>query len=83
MAARKRELIQPHSGDKRFARHSKSGQFTTDKVDVGKSLNKDNNEISTRTVPKGKVTGAIRKDLRNKPPLFSMSSRPIKPNLAS
>jgi hypothetical protein len=53
MAARKREFIEPHAGDKRFARRNKSGQFTTDQADVGRSLNKDNNQRSKRTVPKG------------------------------
>lgn len=38
--ARKRELIEPH-GDKRYVRRDEKGQFTTDQVDVGRSLAKD------------------------------------------
>ena len=40
MAARKRELIEPTPGDKRFVRRDAKGQFK-DVVDVGKSLAAD------------------------------------------
>lgn len=43
MAARKRELIAPN-GDKRFIRRDANGRFTSDQVDVGRSLNKDNDQ---------------------------------------
>ena len=37
MAARKRELIEPHKGDKRYVRRNKKGQFN-EVDDVGRSL---------------------------------------------
>jgi hypothetical protein len=36
----KRELIEPHKGDKRYVRRDSQGQFTKE-VDVGKSLSAD------------------------------------------
>ena len=39
--ARKRELIEPHEGDKRYIRRNDEGQFTEDQVDVGRSLTQD------------------------------------------
>jgi hypothetical protein len=41
MAERKRELIEPTKGDKRFIRRDEEGKFTDDQVDVGKSLSQD------------------------------------------
>jgi hypothetical protein len=41
MTERKRELIEPNEGDKRFARRDENGQFTEDQVDVGRSLAQD------------------------------------------
>ena len=38
--AGKRELIEPHKGDKRFVRRDERGRFS-EVVDVGKSLAKD------------------------------------------
>ncbi len=38
---RKREIIEPHKGDKRYARRSSEGQFTADQADVGRSLAAD------------------------------------------
>jgi hypothetical protein len=32
----KRELIQPHQGDKRYMRRDEQGRFTSDQVDVGR-----------------------------------------------
>jgi hypothetical protein len=49
----KREMIEPHSGDKRYARRSASGQFTEHQVDVGKSLSRDRQSTAKRTVAKG------------------------------
>ena len=37
----KRELIEPHKGDKRYARRDEQGQFTTSQDNVGKSLSAD------------------------------------------
>ena len=37
MAARKRELIEPHKGDKRYVRRNKKGEFK-EVDDVGRSL---------------------------------------------
>lgn len=39
--ARKRELIEPNQGDKRYVRRDENGRFTSDQVDVGKSLASD------------------------------------------
>ncbi len=36
--ARKRELIEPHEGDKRYVRRDDQGHFTDDQVDVSRSL---------------------------------------------
>ncbi len=44
-AARKRELIEPTAGDKRFVRRDKAGKFK-DVVDVGKSLAADSRSKS-------------------------------------
>ena len=39
--ARRRELIEPNPGDKRYVRRDEQGRFTDDQVDVGKSLARD------------------------------------------
>jgi hypothetical protein len=39
--ARKRELIEPNKGDKRYVRRDERGRFTSDQVDVGRSLAAD------------------------------------------
>lgn len=39
--ARKRELIEPNPGDKRYVRRDENGRFTSDQVDVGRSLAAD------------------------------------------
>jgi hypothetical protein len=51
--AQKREVIQPHSGDKRYARRGSSGQFTEDQSNVGKSLSVDKRSHAKTVVPKG------------------------------
>ena len=38
---RKRELIEPNKGDKRYVRWDERGRFTSDQVDVGRSLTAD------------------------------------------
>jgi len=50
---RKRELIEPHPGDKRYERRSAEGKFTTDQVSVGKSLAADRKKHAKTVVPKG------------------------------
>jgi hypothetical protein len=39
--ARERELIEPHEGDKRYVRRDAQGRFTSDQVEVGRSLAAD------------------------------------------
>lgn len=46
IAMTKRELIEPNSGDKRYVRRDSEGQFTSDQVDVGKSLAADRRQHS-------------------------------------
>ena len=48
-----REIIQPHPGDKRYARRNAEGQFTENQVDVGKSLAADRRSKAKKIVPKG------------------------------
>ena len=50
---RKRELIEPNEGDKRFARRDASGQFSDDQVDASRSLASDRKSKSKTVVPKG------------------------------
>ena len=49
----KREVIQPHEGDKRYVRRDEKGQITTDQVAVGKSLAADRRTKSKTVAPKG------------------------------
>ena len=52
MAERKRELIEPNPGDKRYIRRDEQGQFTEDQVDVGRSLSNDRKQhAKTRSKP--------------------------------
>jgi len=48
----KRELIEPHTGDKRFVRRDQQGQFK-ESDDVGKSLAQDQRQHSKKVAPKG------------------------------
>lgn len=48
-----REIIEPHKGDKRYARRDSQGQFTEKQVKVGKSLSADRRTKAKTTVPKG------------------------------
>ena len=50
---RKRELIEPNEGDKRFVRRDEEGRFTEDQVDVGRSLAADQRSKSKTVAPKG------------------------------
>jgi len=49
----KREVIQPHGNDQRYIRRDKEGQFTSQQVNVGKSLSADRRSKSKTIVPKG------------------------------
>jgi hypothetical protein len=49
----KREVIEPHSGDKRYIRRASTGQFTPQQVDLGRSLSRDKQNTAKHTVPKG------------------------------
>ena len=50
--ARKRELIEPNEGDKRYIRRDENGRFTSDQVDVGRSLAADRRQhAKTRAAP--------------------------------
>ena len=49
----KRELINPNPGDKRYIRRDERGRFTTDQVDVGRSLSADARRQAKGIAPKG------------------------------
>ena len=51
--AHKRELIQPHEGDKRYVRRDDQGQFTPDQSDVGRSLAADRRQDSKHEAKPG------------------------------
>ena len=51
--ARKREMIEPNQGDKRYARRDAAGRFTEDQSNVGRSLAADRRSKSKTVVPKG------------------------------
>jgi len=48
-----REVIQPHKGDKRYARRDKPDQFTESQVSVGKSRAADRRSKAKTLAPKG------------------------------
>ena len=48
----KRELIEPTSGDKRYARRDEEGRFT-ERTDVGRSLAQDQKRDAKHEAPKG------------------------------
>jgi len=50
---RKRERIEPHAGDQRYARRSSEGKFTTDQTNVGRSLAADRKKHAKTVVPRG------------------------------
>jgi hypothetical protein len=50
---RKRELIEPNEGDKRYIRRDAAGKFTNDQVEVGRSLAADQRSQAKKVVPKG------------------------------
>lgn len=48
----KRELIEPHKGDKRYVRRDENGQFK-ESDDVGKSLAADRRQHAKAAKPRG------------------------------
>ena len=50
--ASKRELIEPHSGDKRYVRRDDKGQFKKE-VNLGRSLTADRRVHAKKTVKPG------------------------------
>jgi hypothetical protein len=50
--AAKRELMEPHAGDKRYVRRDEKGRFK-ESVDVGRSLRQDVKQHSKNEVPSG------------------------------
>ncbi len=48
----KRELIEPHPGDKRYVRRDKQGRFKSS-VDVSKSLSQDDRKQAKHTAKPG------------------------------
>jgi hypothetical protein len=48
----KRELIEPHPGDKRYVIRDEKGRFEH-QVDVGESLKDDRRQHAKKTVPPG------------------------------
>ena len=49
----KRELVEPHKGDKRYVRRDEKGHFSKDQVDVGRSLAADRRRHSEHEVKPG------------------------------
>ena len=60
----KRELIEPHAGDKRYVRRDDQGRFTDDQVNVGRSLADDVRQHAKKIVPPGQGN---RGDQRRRP----------------
>ena len=50
---RKREVIEPQKGDKRYGRRDAQGQFTESQVNTGRSLTADRRNKSKTIAPKG------------------------------
>jgi hypothetical protein len=50
---RKRELLTPKKGKKRYVRRGEGGKFTDDQVDVGRSLAADRRKKAKNSAPKG------------------------------
>jgi hypothetical protein len=76
--AGKRELIEPHKGDKRYVRRNKKGEFK-DVVDVGRSLAADRRhkaktvvgegqgDRGDRPAPKKKIKAKVKVKVKAKP----------------
>ena len=50
---KKRELIEPQKGDKRYVRRDEQGEFTTSQDDVSRSLSADRRRKASTVAPKG------------------------------
>jgi hypothetical protein len=59
--ARKRELIEPNEGDKRYVRRDEEGQFTESQDDVGRSLSQDRQRDAKTRSEKGQGDRGDRK----------------------
>jgi hypothetical protein len=78
MAARTRELIEPHKGDKRYVRRNKKGEFK-EVDDVGRSLSADRRrkaktvtkagqgDKGDRAAPKKKTAKKVKVKVKAKP----------------
>jgi len=60
MAARKRELIEPTRGDKRYVRRDSKGRFK-EVDDVSRSLSQDRKRKAKKSAPKGQGDRGDRK----------------------
>jgi hypothetical protein len=49
----KRQLIEPHKGDKRYLRRDEQGQFTTSQDNVSRSTSGDRRQKAKTVAPKG------------------------------
>jgi hypothetical protein len=49
----KRQIIEPHKGDKRYIRRDDQGHFTSSQDDVGRSLAADRRHKAKTVAPKG------------------------------
>lgn len=61
--ARNRELVEPHSGDKRYARRDAKGRFD-EQDDVGRSLGQDRKRSAKNESKKGQGDRGDRKGSR-------------------
>ena len=61
MAKGKRELIEPHKGDKRFVRRDENGRFT-ESDDVSRSLSQDQKRQAKTVTKSGEGDRGDRKD---------------------
>lgn len=62
MAERKRELIEPNEGDKRYVRRDSEGKFTEDQEDVGRSSAQDQKRNAANESKPGHGDRGDRKD---------------------
>jgi len=51
--ASKRELVEPHKGDKRYVRRDEQGHFTKSQDNVSRSLSADRRHKAKTVAPKG------------------------------
>lgn len=60
MAEKKRELIEPNEGDKRYVRRDEEGKFK-ESVDVGRSLSQDRKQAAKKESKPGQGDKGDRK----------------------